>query len=154
MQPVDDDFKIEGITKKRSLERVKALEALYEIDVTGKSPEEVFEERESYPLSGEFTPFSRMLVESVISDLKTIDEQIERYSKGWKIDRIGNVERNVMRVALAEMLIIKDVPFAVAIDEAVTIVRAYAGEESRKFVNGILGSIARNLSAESRIADE
>jgi len=104
--------------------------ALYQEDVTGSG-----------------TPpdrdFSRELVEGVRAQRQVLDELIARHSVGWTLDRIAPLERNILRVALFEMLHREDVPHEVAIDEAVEAAKELCAAEAPGFVNGILGAVAR-----------
>jgi N utilization substance protein B len=109
--------------------------ALYQEDVTGRSLTEVV--ARDAPL------FTRELVEGVEVEREEIDRLIERFSEGWTLDRIAPLERNILRVALHEMLHRDDVPDEVAIDEAVEAAKELCGAEAPKFVNGILGAVQR-----------
>ena len=75
-----------------------------------------------------------------------IDDLIEKYSKGWKLERLAKVDLSILRVCIAEMMYYEDpVPVAAAINEAVRIAKIYGGPDSRKFVNGLLGRISKEL---------
>ena len=88
------------------------------------------------------------VVSGVASRSDELNEQIQKYSIGWDVSRISRLTRCVMQLAIFEILYIEDVPTGVAISEAVRIVKQYDGEEAGSFVNGILGSFARSLTAE------
>ncbi len=88
--------------------------------------------------------YVNVLAKGVISNIKEIDSIIEKYTVGWKPERMGTVERNILRIAIWEGMIAKLVPVAVAIDEAVEIAKRFGGPESGRFVNGVLGRIARS----------
>lgn len=105
--------------------------AEYQHEVTGRPLEELLEGAK---------PFTRELVEGVEANREQLDELIARHSKGWALDRIASLERNIMRVALYEALHRDDVPVEVAIDEAVELSKAYCGADAPGFVNGILGA--------------
>ena len=76
-----------------------------------------------------------------------IDDIIEKYSKGWKLERLAKVDLSILRVCVAEMMYYEEpVPVSVSINEAVRIVKIYGGDDSRKFVNGILGRISKERS--------
>lgn len=83
-----------------------------------------------------------MLVEE---NLKDIDSYIEKYSRGWRVSRIGKVELSIMRIAVCEMLKREDVPNASAINEAIELSKVYCEDKSRAFVNGVLGNIQKEL---------
>jgi N utilization substance protein B len=119
---------------RRSDQRRDAVFALYQRDVTGRSLAEQLAEAK---------PFTRELAEGTDSELGSLDEEIGRLSRGWELDRIAALERSIMRVALHEMR--QGVPVEVAIDEAVNLAKEYCGTDAPGFVNGILGSAAREL---------
>jgi transcription antitermination protein NusB len=116
---------------RRSEQRRDAVFALYQHDVTGRPVEELLEGAR---------PFTRELAESVESHRAELDELIARHSKGWALERIAPLERNIMRTALYEALHVDDVPVEVAIDEAVELSKEYCGTDAPGFVNGILGA--------------
>ena len=110
--------------------------ALYQQDVTGRPLDEL--------LARDAPLFTRELVEGVEVERDEIDALIERYSEGWTLDRIAPLERNILRVALHEMLHRSDVPDEVAIDEAVEQAKELCGADAPGFVNGILGAVLRD----------
>ena len=120
---------------RRTEQRRAAVVALYQEDVTGRPLTEVV--ARDAPL------FTRELVEGVEVEREEIDALIERYAEGWTLDRIAPLERNILRVALHEMLHRHDVPVEVAIDEAIEAAKELCGAEAPKFVNGILGAVQR-----------
>ena len=120
---------------RRTEQRRAAVVALYQEDVTGRPLADLV--ARDAPL------FTRELVEGVEVERDEIDALIERFSEGWTLDRIAPLERNILRVALHEMLHREDVPDEVAIDEAVEAAKELCGAEAPKFVNGILGAVQR-----------
>jgi N utilization substance protein B len=120
---------------RRSDQRRAAVVALYQQDVTGRPLDELVPRDASL--------FTRELVEGVEVERDEIDALIERYSQGWTLDRIAPLERNILRVALHEMLHRSDVPDEVAIDEAVEAAKELCAAEAPRFVNGILGAVER-----------
>jgi transcription antitermination protein NusB len=119
---------------RRSDQRRDAVFACYQRDVTGRPLED---------LLADARPFTRELALGVESHRAELDAVISRHSKGWDLDRIAPLERNVMRVALYEIEHSEDVPTEVAIDEAVNTAKEYCGSDAPGFVNGILGAAAR-----------
>jgi transcription antitermination protein NusB len=109
--------------------------ALYQEDVTDRPAGEL--------LGSSATPFTRELVEGVAAERESLDALIERHSEGWALDRIAPLERNILRVALYELLHRPDVPAEVAIDEAVEAAKELCGRDAPGFVNGILGAVHR-----------
>lgn len=123
-----------GMSSSRSEQRRDAVFACYQHDVTGRP----------LGLLTEGSPeFTRELAEGVENNRAEIDQVISERSHGWELDRIAPLERNLLRVALFEMLHREDVPDEVAIDEAVGLARKYCGTDAPGFVNGILGSVSR-----------
>jgi N utilization substance protein B len=120
---------------RRSDQRRAAVVALYQHDVTGRPLTEVVPRDASL--------FTKELVEGVEVEQEDIDALIERYSEGWTLERIAPVERNILRVALHEMLHRNDVPAEVAIDEAIEAAKELCSAEAPGFVNGILGAVQR-----------
>jgi N utilization substance protein B len=116
--------------------------ALYQQDVTGRPLDEL--------LARDAPLFTRELVEGVEVEHDEIDALIERYSEGWTLDRIAPLERNILRVALHEMLHRSDVPDEVAIDEAIEAAKELCAAEAPKFVNGILGAVQRERPKAAR----
>ena len=109
--------------------------ALYQSEVTGRPPEELLERNA--------TPFTRELVEGTDQHRPELDELIARHAHGWSLDRIAPLERNILRVALYELLHRPDIPAEVAIDEAVESAKELCSAETPAFVNGILGAVQR-----------
>jgi N utilization substance protein B len=120
---------------RRSEQRRTAVVALYQSDVTGRPAAEL--------LGPGATPFARELVEGTTRDGEELDELIERHATGWSLDRIAPLERNILRVALHELLHRDDVPAEVAIDEAVEAAKELCSADAPGFVNGILGAVQR-----------
>jgi transcription antitermination protein NusB len=124
---------------RRSDQRRAAVVALYQSDVVGRPQSELLERSA--------TPFTRELVEGVERERETLDGLIERHSTGWTLDRIAPLERNILRVALYELLHRDDVPSEVAIDEAVEAAKELCGTDAPGFVNGVLGAAQREEAA-------
>ncbi len=95
--------------------------------------------------AGEIDPWARELAEETVAQAAELDERISAASVGWSADRLGVVERSALRLAIRE-LDRGDVPFEVAIDEAVGFVKRYASDEGARLVNGILGRIQREAA--------
>ncbi len=118
----------------RRAARRTALFLLYQWDVTGQPLASLYE--------GEVDEFARGTAEAVAAQAADLDTRISEASEGWTADRLGAIERNILRIALYE-LDGDDVPDEVAIDEAVTLAKRYATDDAARLVNGILGRIAR-----------
>jgi len=126
---------------KRSDQRRDAVFALYQHEVTGRPLADLLEAAK---------PFTRELAEGVEANRSELDELISRHSKGWALERIAPLERNIMRVALQEALHVDDVPVEVAIDEAVELTKEYCGADAPGFVNGVLGAALEEPGAVDR----
>jgi N utilization substance protein B len=122
------------VTSRRQARRA-ALFALYKWDLTGRL--------ELEPDADEYT---RATVEAVSAEAAELDERITASAEGWTADRLGVVERNVLRIAIHE-LESGAAPVEVVINEAVTLVKRYASEDAGRLVNGILGRVAREQAA-------
>lgn len=85
--------------------------------------------------------YTKSILARISENLEIVDKNIEKYSIGWEIDRILNLDKNILRMAIAELLYSNDVPVKVIIDEAVEIAKKYSTEESSAFINGILGKV-------------
>jgi len=90
--------------------------------------------------------YALLLTGAVAEHRDDLDEVISRYAKNWTLSRMSRVDRNLLRMAVAEMFFINDVPVRVTLDEAIEVAKAFGGEESSRFVNGILDRIARDES--------
>jgi N utilization substance protein B len=122
----------------RRAARRTAFILLYQWDVTGQPLASLYE--------GEVDEYARSLAEAVVEHATELDARITEASDEWTADRLGAVERNVLRIALVE-LDGDDVPDEVAIDEAITLARRYASDDAARLVNGILGRIVREKAA-------
>jgi N utilization substance protein B len=120
---------------RRSEQRRAAVIALYQADVTGRTAAEL--------VASSATPFTRELVDGVTEHRPELDDLIERHASGWSLERIAPLERNILRVALHELLHRPDVPYEVAIDEAVETAKELCSVDAPGFVNGILGTVQR-----------
>ncbi len=123
--------------------RALALQALYEVDSASHKAEEALnhllsEER----LSEENVNFTRELVSGVIQNKEKIDEHIQRFAPAWPIEQIPAVDKNILRLAIFEILLDNKVPVKVAINEAVELAKTFGSDNSSKFVNGVLGSVS------------
>jgi N utilization substance protein B len=118
----------------RRAARRTALFLLYQWDVTGQPLASLYE--------GEVDPYAQETAEAVAARARELDERITAAAEGWTADRLGAIERNILRIALHE-LDGDDVPDEVAIDEAVTLTKRYATDDAARLVNGILGRIVR-----------
>lgn len=130
----------------RTKARECALQALYQLDLSGGDPREAlrnilahFEDAEA---DADTARFAEQLVRGVQGERESIDELIQKSSTHWKLDRMARVDRNILRLAVYEILRRGDVPLRVTLNEAVELGKKFGSEESSAFVNGVLDRIA------------
>jgi N utilization substance protein B len=131
--------------------RELALQALYQIDVSGDDPTaalRLFFEHCDAP--SDARTFGEDLVGGVLEARPRIDELIAASSENWRLGRLSHVDRNILRVATYELMCRRDVPASVAIDEAIEIAKRFGSDESATFVNGVLDHIAATVGAKER----
>jgi N utilization substance protein B len=132
----------------RSAGREAALQMLYALDVQvdeSNADTLIADFWRETPGDPEGRDYADGLVRAVAADLERIDGLIRAASKHWRLERMARVDRNVLRLAVAELLTEPSVPRAVAIDEAVELAKRYGAEGSSVFVNGVLDRIAEDL---------
>jgi N utilization substance protein B len=127
----------------RSKARKRALDILFECEVRGTSPGDTLDDRivAAEPPVNEYTV---TLIRGFVEHQARIDELISTYSQGWSLERMPAVDRNVLRLGVLEVLYVDDTPDAVAVSEALNLVRELSTDESPNFVNGVLGNIVRD----------
>ncbi len=127
----------------RSKARKRALDFLFESEVRAVEATATLDQR---VLAGEppVHPYTVELIRGVAEHRARIDELIADYAEGWTLERMPAVDRNVLRIGVLEVLWRDDVPDAVAVSEAMHLVRDLSTDESPNFVNGVLGAIVRN----------
>lgn len=135
----------------RHLSRDFAFKILFQADV-GRNPwQQVLTYTcNEYKLPESSKLFLEQLVKGTIRHLKEIDAEIMKYSEDWKLERMANTDRNILRLAVYEIIHLDDIPPGVTVNEAVELAKKYGDEESGKFVNGILGNLVRNLENEPK----
>ena len=127
-------------TRRRA--RELAMQALFYMDINNDSSRELVERFcQNFSPSPKAMPFFLKLVSGVLEAKPQIDVLIERFSKNWKIHRMSLVDRNVMRIAVYELLYCIDIPSKVSINEAVDVGKKFGSDESGAFINGIIDSI-------------
>jgi N utilization substance protein B len=125
----------------RSKARKRALDVLFASEMRNRSTAEALEDQAEAGLVNDYTV---TLVQGVTEHRTRLDEVISTYAQGWTLDRMPAVDRNVLRMATFEVLYVDDVPNAVAVSEALNLVRDLSTDESPAFVNGVLGNIVRD----------
>lgn len=133
----------------RRKSRELAMQMLFQADLGRQSPDQV---RATFWKSGESVEpevrgFAEDLFRVAEAEHKQIDELISAHSQHWRLDRMPAVDRNLLRMAVAELIGFKSTPFPIVINEALEIGRRYCAPESINFLNGVLDSVARSLIA-------
>lgn len=135
----------------RHLSRSIAMQCLYEWDFNGKKGAHVEDlitkNIQEFGPGMEDTAFVHFLVENTIKNIKKIDPLIEKCAPEWPLDQVTIVDRNILRLGIYELLFgnYEEVPPKVAINEAIELAKSFGGESSGRFVNGVLGTIYREL---------
>src|SRR4030042_2256646 len=131
------------MTGKRHKARTIVLQALYEIDGVARQPETVTTRLLAEAgLSEENSEFVRELVSGTVKNREEIDRNIHKYAPAWPVDQIAIIDRNILRLAIYEILFDNKVPVKVAVSEAVELAKTFGSDKSSKFVNGVLGAIS------------
>ena len=139
------------MTGRRTRARERALQALYQIDVAAAGIDEALASfwRSFEPTEREVQDLAEQLVRGVAVDRQEVDDLIEGVSTNWRLDRMAKVDRNVLRLAVWE-LVKGDAPVKVVINEAIELGKKYGAESTGAFVNGVLDRIAQGLPAPRR----
>jgi transcription antitermination protein NusB len=134
----------------RSRARECALQALYKVDLAGGEPLDALAHAAlsgegPEPVEGEALSFAEELVRGVCQDRASLDELIESHSHNWRVERMARVDRNVLRLAVWELLHHGGVPRKVVLNEAIELAKKFGSEESGAFINGILDKLAATV---------
>jgi len=120
-----------------------ALQALYEADSAGHEAEQAITHLlDNVGLSEDNSAFACQLVSGVIHNKEEIDHNIQHFAPAWPLEQIPTVDRNILRVAIFEILFDDAVPVKVAVNEAVELAKKFGSDSSPRFVNGVLGSVS------------
>lgn len=134
--------------RERRRARTLALQTLYEVDTVGHSPSEVLarhiDGNQSLSESNAF--FIKELVEGVLGLAPQLDEYIASCAPEWPVDQIAVLDRNILRMALWEIAVSEVTPLKVAINEAVELAKRFGSDSSPRFINGVLGTLAKRSS--------
>jgi len=130
--------------KTRRRARRTALETLYEVDLVDHPLGEVLQARvDDHPMESKGVAFSSTLVRGVLEHQEPIDTFIARYAPEWPLNQMAVIDRNILRIAIFEFIIDGGTPVKVAINEAVELAKTYASDSAPRFINGVLGTLAR-----------
>ncbi len=141
----------------RHLARTVAMQTLFQWDFNGKQDELIELLRKNMP---EFAPgladdgFAERLTRGLIKNLPEIDAIIQRLAPEWPVDQITGIDRNVLRIGIYELKFGREIPPKVAINEAIELAKAFGSDTSSKFVNGVLGSLYKEMEAEGQVPIE
>jgi N utilization substance protein B len=143
--------------------RIIALQCLYQIDIAKKSYDEIKEFIDNYSLLNiiqedkketfliKSKEFAEELVKIVMENIDVIDKIIPNYLKNWKFDRLLSIDRNILRLGLAELLYRDDIPYKVTINESIELAKRFGDDKSSSFINGVLDHIVKNESSNYEI---
>ncbi|MRX73166.1 transcription antitermination factor NusB [Bacillus lacus] len=127
---------------KRRTAREVALQALFQIDVSGIEPSEAIQ----HALDGkENDPFLETLVNGTLKHQEEIDALIKPHLVKWTLERLANVDRAVLRMSVFEMRFMEEIPVSVSIDEAIELSKTFGDDSSSRFVNGVLSNVKNSL---------
>lgn len=129
----------------RSKARKQALDLLYEADIRGGSALEILQSRdipEEGPDTRPIRDFTKELISGISDNTRKIDELITTYAQGWDMDRLPAVDRNILRLAIYEIIWSSDLADGIAIDEALTLAKELSTDESAGYIHGVLGKIS------------
>jgi N utilization substance protein B len=130
----------------RHLGREIALKALYRIDICGgASNDDLANFFESFPAEESARKFAMQLLEGVRREQTRLDKHLADALEHWSVKRLSRVDHNIMRIALYELLEMKEIPARVTFDEAIELAKCYGDIESGRFVNGVLDEVAGQL---------
>ncbi len=133
------------MNRKRS--RETALELIFQMMINKESSEETIEnfiENTDYDISELDLDYIKLILKGIDSNKEKLDMEIEKYMVNWKLQRISKIDHAILRIGCYEILLLKDVPYKVAINEALELTRKYSDEKSISFINGILDNINKN----------
>ena len=128
---------------RRSQARETALKVLYQLDITRDTPKKGLASYfKGHRVPASRQPFVTELVTGTITHQAQIDQRLSQYATNWTLDRMAIVDRNILRLAVFELLFGAQTPPKVAINEAVELAKRFGTTDSKKFVNGVLGSVS------------
>ncbi|MDP3791186.1 MAG: transcription antitermination factor NusB [Candidatus Omnitrophota bacterium] len=138
--------------RKRTKAREYALQILYAVDITKDDPKECIERfwEGSDESSDQVKTFTNELVLGTADKMKEINSLISKHATNWQLERMAVIDRNVLRFAAYELLFMDDIPPKVSINEAIDIAKKFGGNDSGKFVNGVLDKINKTESKKTK----
>ncbi|MDD5702265.1 MAG: transcription antitermination factor NusB [Dehalococcoidales bacterium] len=120
-----------------------ALQVLYEVDSVEHKPDEALDQVLSrVEITEDVAVFARELINGVIENREHLDQNIREFAPAWPLDQISIIDRNILRLAIFEILHNRKIPVKVAINEAVELAKTFGSDNSSRFINGVLGSVS------------
>jgi len=138
--------------ENRRQARIEAVQQLYAREMRGVLVARPEDEEPAWPVDGGGSPFASALVGHALGRLEEIDRLLVAALQNWDLRRLGAVDRAILRLAVAEMLVHPDIPAAVTINEAIEIARSLATAESARFANGVLDRVRKEIGRDSHTA--
>jgi len=147
----------------RRVGRIIALQSLYQIDIVNAGIQQVenfidnytyldsIQEKDEDNFIEKSKEFAKELVKTVVDNREEIDNLIPKYLKNWRYDRILSIDRNILRLGVAELFFREDIPYKVTINEAIELAKKFGDKKSGSFVNGVLDSIVKNEKEKKEI---
>ena len=140
---------------QRRKARECALQILFQLEFNSADPKDLIKVYwEHQKASRDVREYGTWIVETMLAHAGAIDAAIQTASKNWRLARMAVVDRNILRIAVCELLYGRPLVPAIVMDEAIEIAKRYSGEESAVFVNGVLDAVVRSLGAPAAKADE
>ncbi len=131
---------------KRKDTRKNAMELMFQMEIQNDFSDEAIEKFQKLnSLTVKQRDYMSLLFRNIEERLEKVDTVIEENAENWRIQRLAKVDLSILRIALIEMFYVEEVPIAVAINEAVSLAKIYGSDNSAKFINGILGTVARKM---------
>ncbi len=144
----------------RRLARIVTFQILFQLDFSGFFEKKTKQEKDlkeildynfkKFLSSSEDKDFSKKLIFEIIKKSEEIDKLIKKFAPQWPINQISLVDRNILRIGIAELVFLKEVPEKVAINEAIEIAKTFGSETSGRFINGVLGAIYEELKGKAK----
>lgn len=137
---------VKGSLGRRRKSRESALQVLYQLNITKEDANKALAQfQETFSPQEETDEFLKRLVLGVLEHCRELDRLIEQHLENWRLDRINMIDRNILRMALFELLYCEEIPPKVTINEAIDLGKRYGSEESGNFINGILDRIQNEV---------
>ncbi|AAW39437.1 transcription antitermination factor NusB [Dehalococcoides mccartyi] len=143
------------MTTSRRKAREIVLQALYEQDLAGHNAEDVLKRLlTETPQTEENAEFIFRLTNAIVKHKDLLDENIRQFASAWPVEQLSYIDRNVLRLAIFEIIHENDVPIKVAINEAVELAKSFGGNSSARFINGVLSSVSKALADTAKQREE